>query len=46
MHVRFLAAERAFRFYRRNDGQWWWRSALTPRAGSTLSPVVTLATRA
>ena len=45
MHVRFLAAERAFRFYRRNDGQWWWRSALTPRNGDTLSPVVALATR-
>lgn len=46
IHVRFAAAERAFRFYQRNDGQWWWRSALTPRKGSTLSPVVTLATRA
>jgi HK97 family phage major capsid protein len=45
IHVRFMAAERAFRFYRRNDGQWWWRSALTPKNGSTLSPVVTLATR-
>jgi HK97 family phage major capsid protein len=46
IHVRFAAAERGFRFYRRNDGQWWWRSALTPKNGSTLSPVVTLATRA
>lgn len=46
MHVRFLAAERAFRFYRRNDGQWWWKTALTPRNGDTLSPVVTLAARA
>lgn len=45
IHVRFVSAERAFRFYRRNDGQWWWRSALTPKNGSTLSPVVTLATR-
>lgn len=45
IHVRFAAAERAFRFYQRNDGQWWWRSALTPKNGSTLSPVVTLATR-
>lgn len=45
IHVRFAAAERGFRFYRRNDGQWWWRSALTPKNGSTLSPVVTLATR-
>lgn len=46
IHVRFVAAERCFRFYRRNDGQWWWRSALTPKNGDTLSPVVTLATRA
>jgi HK97 family phage major capsid protein len=46
IHVRFAAAERMFRFYRRNDGQWWWRSALTPKQGDTLSPVVTLATRA
>jgi HK97 family phage major capsid protein len=46
MHVRFAAAERMFRFYRRNDGQWWWKTALTPKNGSTLSPVVTLATRA
>lgn len=45
IHVRFVGAERAFRFYRRNDGQWWWRSALTPKNGNTLSPVVTLATR-
>ena len=46
IHVRFAAAERAFRFYRRNDGQWWWKTALTPKNGSTLSPVVTLAVRA
>ena len=46
IHVRFVALERAFRFYRRNDGQWWWRSALTPKRGATLSPAVTLAERA
>lgn len=46
MHVRFISAESAFRFYRRNDGQWWWSTALTPKKGSTLSPVVTLAVRA
>ncbi len=46
IHVRFAAAERAFRFYRRTDGRPWWTSALTPKNGSTLSPVVTLATRA
>lgn len=45
MHVRFLANERAFRFNRRNDGQWWWRSALTPANGATLSPAVVLAAR-
>jgi hypothetical protein len=31
-------AERGFRFYRRNDGQWWWRSALTPKNGSARCP--------
>lgn len=46
IHVRFLNLERAFRFYERNCGAPWWRSALTPKAGSTLSPFVTLATRA
>lgn len=46
IHVRFAAAERCFRFYRRNDGQPWWRSVLTPKNGDTLSPIVTLATRA
>lgn len=46
MHVRFLARERTFRVGERNAGKWWWRSALTPRRGDTLSPVVTLATRA
>lgn len=45
IHVRFDARERTFRFYLRNDGQPWWRSALTPRNGSTLSPFVTLEAR-
>jgi HK97 family phage major capsid protein len=45
IHVRFAAAERAFRFYRRNDGRPWWASALAPKNGDSLSPVVTLATR-
>lgn len=45
IHVRFLAAERCFRFYRRNDGQWWWKTALTPKNGETLSPVLTLQAR-
>ena len=46
IHVRFLNLERAFRFYERNAGAPWWRSALTPAKGSnTLSPIVTLAVR-
>jgi len=47
IHVRFVSAERAFRFYKRNDGRTWWRSALTPKnSAPTLSPFLTLATRA
>lgn len=47
VHVRFLNNERAFRVSVRNDGRGWWRSALTPKKGSTtLSPFVTLAERA
>ena len=47
IHVRFVNHERAFKFWQRNDGRGWWRSALTPNQGSnTLSPFVALATRA
>ena len=46
MHVRFENHERTFKFWTRNDGRCWWRSALTPKNGSTLSPFVTLAARA
>lgn len=47
MHVRFLYAEQTFRFMMRVDGQPLWSSALTPANGSnTLSPTITLATRA
>ena len=47
MHVRFLNHERAFKFWTRNAGWPWWKSALTPRNGSnTLSPFVVTATRA
>jgi HK97 family phage major capsid protein len=47
MHVRFENHERTFKFWVENDGRCWWRSALTPkRSSSTLSPFVTLATRA
>lgn len=46
IHVRFVSGERAFRFFRRTDGRPWWTSALTPKNGDTLSPIVALATRA
>lgn len=47
IHVRFVNLERTFRFYERNAGAPWWRSALTPNKGAnTLSPFVTLAARA
>lgn len=46
VHVRFLANERAFKFWKRNDGQPWWRVPLTPkRSSSTLSPFVVLQAR-
>lgn len=46
VHVRFLNHERAFKFWLRNAGAPWWRSALTPnKSTTTLSPFVTLATR-
>lgn len=47
MHVRFLNDEQVMKFTQRNDGKAQWSSALTPAKGSnTLSPFVTLATRA
>lgn len=47
MHVRFVNAERTFRFMMRNDGRCWWRSALTPaNSSNTLSPFVAIAARA
>lgn len=47
MHVRFLNHEHAFKFWLRDAGACWWRSALTPKKGAnTLSPFVTLAARA
>lgn len=46
IHVRFEYHEMALRFIKWNDGQPWWRSALTPRKGAnTLSPFINLATR-
>lgn len=46
VHVRFLNHERTFKFWVRNAGAPWWRSALTPnQSADTLSPFVTLAAR-
>lgn len=47
VHVRFLNHERAFKFWVRNAGAPWWKSALTPaKSSNTLSPFVVLAERA
>ncbi len=47
MHVRFINDEETFRWIYRVDGQPLWHTALTPFKGTnTLSPFVTLATRA
>ena len=46
MHVRFVNHERAFKFWLRNAGAPWWRTALTPHKSSdTLSPFVVLDAR-
>jgi HK97 family phage major capsid protein len=47
IHVRFDRHERTFKFWMRNAGAPWWRTALTPKNGTaTLSPFVVLDTRA
>lgn len=46
VHVRFVNHERTFKLWTRNAGACWWRSALTPNKGDSLSPIVTLAARA
>ena len=46
IHVQFLTDETAFRATYRCDFRPMWTSALTPFKGTTLSPFVTLATRA
>jgi len=46
VHVRFVEHEQTFKFWTSNGGACWWRSALTPKNGDTLSPIVTLAARA
>lgn len=46
VHVRFVNHERTFKFWLRNAGQPWWKSALTVNQGSnSLSPYVALASR-
>ena len=46
IHVRFVNHERTFKFWCRNAGRVWWRTALTPRrSASTLSPFVALQSR-
>lgn len=47
IHVKFTTSETVMRATLRNDGKPWWKAALTPVNGTnTLSPFVTLATRA
>lgn len=47
IHVRFIYDESCFRFVYRVDGQPAWKQALTPYKGTnTISPFITLATRA
>lgn len=45
IHVRFVNHERTFKFWLRNAGAPWWKSALTPKNGATLSPFVVCQTR-
>lgn len=45
IHVRFSNHERTFKFWLRNDGRSWWRSKLTPKNGSTMSPFIGLGAR-
>lgn len=45
-HVKFQNDMTAYRVTERVDGRGWLQSALTPKAGSTLSPFVSLDTRA
>lgn len=46
IHVRFINHERTFKFWIRNAGAPWWKAALTPQNGATLSPFVVLDARA
>lgn len=47
MHVRFVNHERVFKFWERNAGWPWWKTALTPvNSTATLSPFIITAVRA
>lgn len=47
VHLKFDYDQTAFKFTLRIDGQPWWKQAMVPKNGvNTLSPFVTLATRA
>jgi HK97 family phage major capsid protein len=47
IHIKFDYLQTAFRFSFRMDGQPWWKQALQPpESEKTLSPFITLATRA
>lgn len=46
VHVRFTSNERTFKFWTRNAGQPWWKTALTPvYSSSKLAPFVVIDTR-
>jgi len=45
-HVKFQNDMTVYRVTERVDGRGWLQSALTPKAGSTLSPFIKLDTRA
>ena len=45
IHLKFDFDQTAFRFVLRLDGQPWWPTYFTPKRGSTLGPIVELATR-
>jgi len=42
IHLRFDYAETAFRTIQENAGSSWWKTYLTPKNGSTMSPIVQL----
>jgi len=46
VHAQFTTDQTVYRIIERVDGRGWIQSAITPQAGSTLSPFISLATRA